>query len=323
MKNIITFILIVFSLSAFSQAINFPEKKQPMKVNKFAFADTVFIDTASIYDVNGSNLGIVKTTDGRFYFKTVSSNSIDTAAANFYVLGDLFVTGNSEADTVKGNQSQFDALTGAGIFVSIDASGNLYKNNIGDSISSYIPDTAKGKQAQFDELTGAGIFVSIDASGNLYKNNIDDSVKSYIADSSHWDRVSTTHLVPQYNDSIVIGNTTRLTGTVLQVNGQINQTPVPFAGTANDYNAMNGNVVFVSGTGDLESIINCAVGTEIEFSIASGASLQIDPADFVINSQTIRTLSGATLTLDSYDVVTIRCVAVGVFVVVSQSGDNQ
>ena len=150
---------------------------------------------------------------------------------------------------------------------------------------------------------------------------------SSISDSTIFE-FSTDHIKVKQSaqDSLFIGSTggvIRAESTTLQVGGQFNQTPTAFSIASADYNAKNGNVVFVSGSGNLESIINCAVGTILTFYVTAGSAIQIDPADFTANAQTIRTLSGSIINLSDYDVITIICNDFNEFAVISNSGDNQ
>lgn len=93
MRNILaTIIVLFFSVGAFSQ-FAYPEKKGNIKFNKIAFADTMFIDTASVYDVWGSVL-IIDTTSMGLY-KIATSASIPTSTVIASMIGDT-------ADVLRG-----------------------------------------------------------------------------------------------------------------------------------------------------------------------------------------------------------------------------
>ena len=183
MKKLLTIILASLAFSGYSQEITFPEKKQPIKFNKIAFKDTVFIDTASIYNVEGYRAEVAVTADGRYFFKVVEPTNVDTITGNLVV-----------ADTIKANNAQITNLSGSGIYVSVDANGNLYKNNIDDSIAQLrldISDTATQIRSELSDST----YFQLMGGKYLAINNI-----GY--------------------DSLVIGGNSKDPNAVLQVNGQ-------------------------------------------------------------------------------------------------------
>jgi len=288
MKKLLTIILASLAFSGYSQEITFPEKKQPIKFNKIAFKDTVFIDTASIYNVEGYRAEVAVTADGRYFFKVVDPTDVDTITGNLVV-----------ADTIKANNAQITNLSGSGIYVSVDANGNLYKNNIDDSIAQLrldISDTATQIRSELSDST----YFQLMGGKYLAINNI-----GY--------------------DSLVIGGNSKDPNAVLQVNGQFNQSfSIMSLTTDSIYNAKNGNIVMLNNDGNISKIINCAVGTIITFTcLPLVTSAILNPANFSANGQLLKTPSGSMKVFDAYDVFTIICVAPDEFLFHSESGDNQ
>lgn len=277
MKKLLTILLASLTFSGFSQEITFPEKKQPIKFNKIAFKDTVFIDTASIYNVEGYRFEVATTADGRFFFKVVDPTDLDTIAGNLVV-----------ADTIKANNAQLTSLSGSGIYVSVDANGNLYKNNIEDSIATYVD-----SNTYWDNSNGYLV----------PKTSAMDSVfvgfNSYLSPKSE--------------------------NVALQLYGQYNNIPIDINPTTGDsiLNAKPSNTYFVDGTGEIVQINKCAIGTRLLFSVVAGATLDLDPAKFGANGQVLRSPLGAAITLSEYDVIEVICIDVGQFAISSDVIDNQ
>ena len=266
MKKIFTLLLVVFALAGYSQdTINYVWKRQPFKVSKIAYADTMFLSGESPYGAYGSLFSIDSTSDGRYFIN-------DGYAVN-------------------------DSLT---------------------QIRSEISDTATQIRSEI-----------VDTANQIRAEVADTAVqlRSDISDSTYFDFNGYLEVESAENDSLFIGASgggTRALNTTLQVAGQFNITPSTFDLSSDSiYNASNGNIVFSSGSGNLVSISKCAIGSIIVFKVDLGGGLQIDPADFLANGQSIYTLSGGILTLDEYDIVSIMCIDVGVFAVAYQSGDNQ
>lgn len=241
----------------------------------------------------------------------------------------IFLSGESPYGAY-GSAFAIDSTTDGRYFINDNANYNdsisILTNALADStalLRSNISDTADVVRAEF--------LAADQALRTVLKQNISDTatqIRSELSDSTYFDLDGGDYLriEASANDSLFIGASSGLIReqyTTFQVAGQMVLTPSSFSAPSADYNAKNGNVVFVGGFGKLESIINCAVGTELTFFITDGAGLQIDPADFTANSQIIRTLTGGARNYDDYDIVKILCTSPNEYAIISESGDNQ
>lgn len=94
-------ILLTSYVSIGQELTGFIEKKIPTEFNKLALKDTVFIDTASMYDVSGNIMQVAINADGLYYFKSTTSGAI----TNLSSLNDVDTSGIATNDFLRYNGS--------------------------------------------------------------------------------------------------------------------------------------------------------------------------------------------------------------------------
>lgn len=284
MKKILTILLIVFAFSAYSQTtIDYVYKRQPIKFSKIALADTMFLSSESPYGTYSGLFFVDSTLDGRYFIN------------DGYALADSLTQIRSElTDSI----SQIRVELG-------DSTAQL-RLDISDSLSLNISDTATQIRSELTDSIA--------------------QLRSDISDTAFWKSNEGTYLTikADVNDSILIGSISRDFNSVLQVGGQFNQNISALNTNSGDtYNAKDGNILFLLGTGNFSKITNCAEGTRILATALASASITINPVNWTASGQTLRTLTGSIVILDEYDVIEILCTALNEFVVISTSGNNQ
>lgn len=274
MKYLVITLLTLISFSGFSQEITFPKKFQPVSFGQTAYRDTMFIDTASMYNSVGFNFQVDTTADGRYFLKAVDAAALDTINGNLVI-----------EDTLKVDNAQITALSGSGIYVSVDGSGNLYKNNIDDSVKSYIADSSFWLNQ-----------------GTWLEPQSSDYDRLFIGASNGGSIQSTT---------------------AMQVSGQFNKTSVPVdLSTDTIIDASTGVNFKIEGSGNVSAITNAEVGTMVTFSVAEGMVGELEPAYWTDAGLTLKVPSGVKVSFDEFDVFEIIYLGDEIFLLKSISSNQ-
>lgn len=279
MKKItLSLLLSVFCFLGYSQdTINYVWKRQPFKVSKIAFADTLFLSAESPYSQYGTSFVIDSTSDGRFYFKS----------------------GYSINDSLTQIRSELSDSTSS-IRTALSDSITLLRGDISDTadvLRGELTDTASAIRDLIYWEVG-----SDNSSGYLKPNStLIDTV--FIGSSSGESRKVKT----------VLQVSGQFSENMFTVNQGVNTDTTYNAANGNKVLIQTN----ASEAINITSITNFAVGSDIDFHVAESSSLRIDPADFTAAGQLLKTEEGSAteIILDEYDIISIQCVEENLFYV--------